>query len=132
MAEPLVYLNGQMVPASQACLPIYDAGIVLGATVTDQARTFHHKLFRLGDHLDRLFHSLDVARMRIELSRGQLADIAHELIAQHAQLIHEHDELGLVVFVTAGEYRTYAPSPHAARSTPTVCAHTFPLPFELW
>src|SRR5262245_33126731 len=132
MAEPLVYLNGQMLLASQARLPIYDAGIVLGATVTDQARTFRHKLYRLGDHLDRLFHSLEAARIEINLSKNQLAGIAQELVSHHAQLIHHEDELGLVIFVTAGEYPTYAPSPSSARTTPTVCAHTFPLPFELW
>jgi branched-chain amino acid aminotransferase len=132
MTGPLVYLNGRMLPASQACLPIYDAGIVLGATVTDQARTFHHKLFRLGDHLDRLFRSLEAARIEINLSKNQLAGIAQELVSHHAQLIHNEDELGLVIFVTAGEYPTYAPSPRSVRTTPTVCAHTFPLPFELW
>jgi branched-chain amino acid aminotransferase len=132
MSEPLAYLNGQMVPASRACLPIYDAGIVLGATVTDQARTFHHRLFRLRDHLDRLFHSLHAARIKIDLSKDQLEDIAQELVLQHARLIHEEDELGLVIFVTAGEYRTYAPATSIDRNAPTVCAHTFPLPFELW
>ena len=53
MSEPNVYLNGRMVPASQAHLAIYDAGIVLGATVTEQTRTFHKRLWRLNDHLDR-------------------------------------------------------------------------------
>ena len=54
MSEPLVYLNGRMVPASQAHLAIYDAGIVLGATVTEMTRTFRLEPFRLDDHLDRL------------------------------------------------------------------------------
>ena len=35
--------------------------------------------------------------------------------------------------MTPGEYKTYAGSAGAApRLTPTVCVHTFPLPFELW
>ena len=33
MNDPLVYLSGQLKPASQAHLAIFDAGIVLGATV---------------------------------------------------------------------------------------------------
>jgi branched-subunit amino acid aminotransferase/4-amino-4-deoxychorismate lyase len=128
-----VYLNGQIVPASQASLPIYDAGVVMGATVTDQARTFHHKLFRLDDHLARLFRSLAAAQLEIGLTHDQLAAIAGELVAHHATLIDEDDELGLVIFVTAGEYRTYAPAiGRVPRAGPTVCAHTFELPFEIW
>ena len=31
MSEPIAYLNGRFVPASQCVLPVYDLGIVLGA-----------------------------------------------------------------------------------------------------
>jgi branched-subunit amino acid aminotransferase/4-amino-4-deoxychorismate lyase len=133
MTEPLVYLNGQMVPASQAHLAIYDAGVVLGATVTEMTRTFHHRPWRLGDHLDRLFRSLRYTRMDIGLSREQLTGISHELVEHNARLLADGGELGLIHFVTAGEYPTYAGmAGRAARTTPTLCVHTFPLPFELW
>ncbi len=145
MTEPLVYLNGRMVPASAAHLAqesqadvdlhlaIYDAGIVLGATVTEMTRTFHGKLFRLEDHLDRLFGSLRYVRIDVGLTKEQLASISRELVAHNAKLLNDGDELGLIHFVTPGEYRTYAGSAGAPpRMTPTVCIHTFPLPFELW
>ncbi len=133
MSEPLVYLNEKLLPASQAHLAIFDAGVVLGATVTEMTRTFRHRPWRLHDHLDRLFRSLRYTRMEIGISREQLAKISEELVANNARLIHAQDELGLIHFVTAGEYPTYAGSAgRAARTRPTVCAHTFPLPFELW
>lgn len=133
MNESLVFLNNQMVPASQAHIAIYDAGIVLGATVTEQTRTFHKHPWRLSEHLDRLFRSLRYTRMDIGFSKEQLADISHQLIEHNARLLDEADELGLVHFVTAGEYPTYAGiSGRPARTTPTVCIHTFRLPFELW
>jgi branched-subunit amino acid aminotransferase/4-amino-4-deoxychorismate lyase len=132
-AEPLVYLNGRMVPASQAHIAIYDAGVVLGATVTEMTRTFRWQPFRLADHIDRLFRSLRYTRMQIGLSPDQVAAVSHELITHNRQLLDDGDELGLIHFVTAGEYPVYAGSAgKAARTTPTVCAHTFPLPFELW
>ncbi len=133
MPEPLVYLNGHRVPASEAHLAIYDAGVVLGATVTEQARTFHQKPWRLSEHLDRLFRSLRYTRMDIGLSKDQLTALSEELVAHNARLLSEEDELGVIQFVTAGEYPTYAGlSGRPARTTPTVCVHTFPLPFELW
>lgn len=134
MTEPLVYLNGRMAPASQAHLAIYDAGIVLGATVTEMTRTFRHQLWRLEDHLDRLFGALKYTRMEIGLSREELASVSQELVAHNTSLLsHPDDEVGLIHFVTAGEYATYAGSAGgAARTTPTVCAHTFVMPWELW
>ena len=133
MPEPLVYLNGRMVPASEAHLAIYDAGIVLGATVTEMTRTFRQRPWRLGQHLDRLFRSLRYTRMDIGMTREELAAVSEELVAHNAGLIDPADELGLIHFVTAGEYPTYAGSAgRPARTTPTVCAHTFPMPFELW
>lgn len=133
MTEPLVYLTGKLVPASQAHLAIFDAGIVLGATVTEMTRTFRHQPYRLEDHMDRLFRSLKYTRMEISTSKAELTEISRELVANNAKLIHPDDELGLIHFVTAGEFPVYAGSAgRAARLTPTVCAHTFPMPFELW
>lgn len=133
MSEPLVYLNGKLVPASQAHLAIFDAGIVLGATVTEMTRTFRQEPYRLDDHLDRLFRSLKYTRMDVSITKAELASVSRELIAHNAKLIDQEDELGLIHFVTAGEFPVYAGSAgRAARLTPTVCAHTFPMPFELW
>ncbi len=130
MNEPLVFLNNQMVPASQAHIAIYDAGIVLGATVTEQTRTFHQRPWRLDEHLDRLFRSLRYVRLDIGLSKEQLATIAQEVIEHNARLLEDPSELGLILFVTAGEHAAYTGKP--ARTMPTVCVHTYPLPFELW
>lgn len=133
MHESLVFLNNQIVAASQAHIAIYDAGIVLGATVTEQTRTFHKRPWRLDDHLDRLFRSLRYTRMDIGMSKEQLADISLELIEHNAQLLDAEGELGLIHFVTPGEHAAYAGmSGKAGRTAPTVCIHTFPLPFELW
>ena len=133
MPDPLVFLNGQMVPASQAHLAVYDAGVVLGATVTELVRTFRKQPFRLDDHLGRLAHSLHYVRFDIGLSMGELGQTVRKLVDHNAALLDPEEELGVVIFVTAGEYPTYAGSAAGnVRTTPTVCAHTFPLPFELW
>ena len=60
-----------------------------------------------------------------------------EVVSHNAKLLDAEDEIGLVHFVTAGEIYSrwvYAGSAGrtATRTTPTICAHTFPMPFELW
>ena len=134
--EAIVYLNGRMLPASEAHLAIFDAGVVLGATVTEMTRTFRHQPFRLQEHLDRLFRSLRYVRFAIGESKQELADISHELVAQNAPLLPEGGELGLIQFVTAGEVAAYAGFEPAARRQATVgctvCVHTFPLRWQRW
>jgi branched-chain amino acid aminotransferase len=131
--EPQTFLNGQTLPASQAHLTVYDAGVVLGATVTELVRTFRKELFRLDDHLHRLAQSLHFVGFDIGMSMEELGQTVRQLVAHNAQLVAPEDELGLVIFVTAGEYPTYAGgAAGSVRTSPTVCAHTFPLPFELW
>lgn len=133
MTEPIVYLNGRTVPASQAHIAIYDAGIVLGATVTEMTRTFNHRSWRLEQHLDRLFRSLKYTRMNISETRAQLTAATLEVVNHNARLLDKSGELGIIHFVTAGEYPTYVGSAGVtARTTPTVCCHTFPMPWELW
>jgi len=133
VTEPLVYLSGRTVPASQAHLAIYDGGIVLGATVTEMTRTFNRKLFRLNDHIDRLYRSLKYVRFDIGLSKAEMTQISEDLVCHNAKLLADYEEIGLIHFVTPGEYKTYAGSAGGGTQTkPTVCVHTFPLPFELW
>lgn len=131
MSEPLVYLNGRFVPAAQAHLAIWDAGVVQGATIAEMTRTFGKQLFRFDDHLDRLFSALHLTHMNIGLSRRELSAISLELLTHNARLLDERAELGLVHFVTAGESALYALG-RPPRREPTTCAHTFALPFASW
>ena len=133
MSEPIVFLSGRMVPASQASIAIFDAGIVLGATVTEMTRTFQRQPWRLRDHVERLFRSLRYTRMDIGMTVDDLVRITLEVVEHNAALLPPGGELGIIHFVTAGEFPVYAGSAgRAARTTPTVCVHTFPMPFELW
>ncbi len=129
MDEPQAYLNGRFLPASSAALAVTDAGFVLGAAVAEQVRTFAGRLFRLDDHLARLKQSLDTIGVDPGLGQEELSGIAQELVARNYRLLTPGDDLGLSIFVTPGPYAAYAPSLPAR---PTVCLHTYLLPFGLW
>ena len=133
MNEPVVFLNGEMIPASQAHIAIYDAGVVLGATVTEMTRTFRHRPFRLEDHLARLYRSLKYVRFDVGMREEEMAATTHRLIEHNVGLIGPDEELGIIHFVTAGEFRVYAGSAGGSgKVPPTVCIHSFPMPFHLW
>ena len=129
--EPLVFLKDRMVPASQASIAIFDAGIILGATVTDMTRTFHHKPFRLEDHVDRFYRSARYTRIRPPFGRDRTEEISRELVRHNTRLLPPDRELSLVHFMTAGEIASYSALPGTPTQTvPTLCIHTFPVPFE--
>ena len=133
MSEPIAYLKGEFVPASQAVLPVYDAGVVLGATVTEMIRTFLHQPYKLEAHVDRIMRSMKYVRFDTGLSRSDLIDITMKVIEHNAGLLPPDKELGVIQFVTAGTFGVYAGSAGGGeKMRPTVCVHTFPLPLHLW
>jgi branched-chain amino acid aminotransferase len=130
MNEPWVYLNGEWLAASKAVLSLTDAGFVLGATIAEQLRTFHGKIFRLDNHLSRLDHSLHLVGIETLIERETLAELAREIVARNHPLLERGDDLGLSIFVTPGPYHAYSATPGPTQ--PTVCLHTYPLPFRYW
>jgi branched-chain amino acid aminotransferase len=148
MDEPQAFFNGRWIAASAAAIPVGDAGFVLGATVAEQLRTFGGRLFRLEDHLARLQQSLHIVGVDPGMPVAQVGGVARELAARNHRLLvdparwgvcadaipthrrgYPGDDLGLSILVTPGPYPAYAPPGPAS---PTVCLHTYPLPFHLW
>src|SRR5262245_23965990 len=121
MVEPTAYFNGRFVPLSQARVPLYDAGFMLGATVSEQLRTCHGRLFQFDDHLRRLARSLDIVGGKLP-DGCDLQAIAGELIERNYPLVAAGDDLGLSMFVTPGPYATLA-GPDVPPG-PTVGLHT--------
>ncbi len=120
--EPLAFLNGQLLPAAQVAVPVDDAGFMLGVTIPEQLRTFAGKLFRLEQHLDRLFRGLQIVGVEIDFTPAELATHARALVQHNHALLPPGDDLGLTMFVTPGPY-----SPTPGRG-PIVCMHTRVLP----
>lgn len=128
MSEPLAYLNGKLIPASSAGVPLHDTGFVLGVTVAEQLRTFSGRIFHLEDHLARLRHSLEIVGIDRLVSFDEIADAARKLVVHNHALLQPGDDLGLSIFVTPGPHTTYT----RERSGPSVGLHTYLLPFHLW
>ena len=130
MSEPLAYLNGRYLPFSHAAVSVTDGGFVQGVTVAEQLRTFGGSLFRLEQHLARLARSLAIVGIELGMPVEKLGEIARELAAKNHALLDAADDLGLSMFVTPGQYSTFAAG--GVAPGPTVGLHTYPLPFHLW
>lgn len=58
MQDPVVYLNGEMTPLSEAKIPVLDRGFIFGDGVYEVVPMYARKMFRAKQHLARLFRSL--------------------------------------------------------------------------
>lgn len=54
MNAPVYWLNGRLVSAAEAVIPLSDHGLLYGDGVFEGIRFYNGKPFRLGDHLERL------------------------------------------------------------------------------
>jgi branched-subunit amino acid aminotransferase/4-amino-4-deoxychorismate lyase len=133
MPKPVAWLNGKLIDAAQAAVPVGDLGVVAGASVTEFLRTFRHEPYRLADHLARLMTSLDLLEFSTQVDAATLRDAVETVVAHNRELVPPHHELGLIAFVTAGQNLTYlGAAGRGLVGQGTVCVHSFPLPFELW
>jgi branched-subunit amino acid aminotransferase/4-amino-4-deoxychorismate lyase len=125
----LSYLNGRFLPQSEANLPLHDAGFVFGATVTDLVRTFHHRLFRLADHITRFRQSCSLASIPLLATDEELNQIAEQLVSHNAKLLNRDKDVALVMFATPGPIGYYAGLEGGPGDGPaTFGMHAFPLP----
>ncbi len=132
MDGPIAYWNGKLIPADEARVPVYDAGFVQGVTVAEQLRTFGGQLFELRKHLDRLQRSLGIIGLESAVDIEPLAEVAQHVARHNGQFLTEGDDLGLCLFVTPGPYSPMAAVLPDSQLAPSVCMHTYPIPFHLF
>jgi len=132
MTAPIAWMNGELVPYAHAALPVWDLGVVAGASVSELARTFAHKPFRLSQHLDRLLNAIRRIGFPEQYDKEQLLRGIHGVLTHNLPLIPVTGDLGIVMFSTAGPNPTYLGRELARRTQATTAVHTFELPFETW
>ncbi len=76
--ESIVYLDGKFVPLSQAKVSILDRGFSYGDALFETLRVYSGKIFRLGQHLDRLKRGADLIFMKLPETRERIEDILYE------------------------------------------------------
>ena len=130
MNEPQAYWNGRLVPQAQLHVPIRDAGFVFGATVTDQCRTFRHRLFRLEAHIRRFEASCRLAFVPLQLDPNKIAAIAEELVAHNRRFLSAEEDMALVMVATPGEVGQYLAPSQDDEPEPTLFLYTHRLAFE--
>ena len=126
--ERVVYLNGEILPESQGSVSIHDRGFKFGDAAFDTARTFGHRMFRLKEHVERLYRSLRYLRIDPGLSPAELIEISEDVLQRNLHLIDEQEDYWVSQRVTRGE--EVVGGDLSEHGNPTVIVECVPLPLK--
>ena len=73
-----IYLNGKFVDRSKAVVSVFDHGLLYGDGVFEGIRSYGGLIFKLQEHIDRLFESAHTIMLHIPLSKSQLIEVVKE------------------------------------------------------
>jgi len=79
----LVYINGKYVPEEQATVSIFDHGFLYGDGVFEGIRAYNGRVFRLKEHVDRLFDSAKAIDLDPGITRAEMAEIIKETLRKN-------------------------------------------------
>ena len=78
--QAICWMNGQVIPASEATVSVFDHGLLYGDGVFEGIRFYHGVPFRLEAHLERLHDSARAIALILPLESNQIADAIRQTV----------------------------------------------------
>ena len=132
MAELMAYFNGGWVPNSELKIDPADRGFVMGDVVFDVERTFNGKLFRLREHMERLYRSLQYSRLDAGLTIEEMTAVTEEVVRRNEALRPSGGDFAVRQVVTRGKPASVTQGSVTETMTPTVINSASPIPFNTY
>lgn len=81
-----VYLNGTLVDKADAKVSVYDHGLLYGDGVFEGLRIYSGKVFRLQEHVDRLYDSAKAIALKIPLTPDEMTQAVNDTVAANKKV----------------------------------------------
>jgi branched-chain amino acid aminotransferase len=75
-----IYISGQLYAKEDAKISVYDHGLLYGDGVFEGMRSYGGKVFRLAEHLDRLWNSAKAICLEIPMTKEEMADAVNKTL----------------------------------------------------
>ena len=111
----LIYVNGNIVPKSQAVVSVYDSGFMLGDGIWEGLRLYNGKWAFLNEHIDRLFEASLAIDLDIIMNRDQVIQALEDTRAANNMTTDAHARL----MITRGVKKRPFQHPSLSQSGPT-------------
>src|SRR2546426_7494712 len=67
-----IYLDGKFCDVKNARISVFDHGLLYGDGIFEGIRAYHGRIFRLKEHIDRLFYSAKSILLKIPMTHDQI------------------------------------------------------------
>lgn len=78
-----IYIDGVFYPEHEAKISVFDHGLLYGDGVFEGIRFYNGRVFKLKEHLDRLYDSARAICLAVPLSHGEVTQVVLESIRQN-------------------------------------------------
>ena len=80
----LVYLNGKLVDKEKATISVFDHGLLYGDGVFEGIRCYDRLIFKLNEHIDRLYRSADAIELKMPMTKANMIKAVIETLKANA------------------------------------------------
>jgi len=78
-----IYVDGRFVAKADARVSVYDHGFLYGDGVFEGIRAYGGKVFRLKEHIDRLYQSARAILLEIPIPQAEMSEVVRESCARN-------------------------------------------------
>src|SRR5262245_53162117 len=75
-----IYISGKFVPQEEAKISVFDHGLLYGDGVFEGLRAYRGMVFRLAEHIVRLYESAKAIWLEIPMSQKEMSDAVNEAV----------------------------------------------------
>lgn len=79
----IIYLDGAYLPKEEAKISVFDHGLLYGDGVFEGIRAYNGRIFRLDEHLDRLYDSAKTIDLKIPIAKAEMGDAIREVLRRN-------------------------------------------------
>ena len=126
--ERIVYFNGEYIPESQALVPYRERSFIFGDGAFDLTRTFNHTIFKLDEHIERLYYSMKALRLDAGISAEGITEITHIVVEKNMHLLDADEDYWVGQRVTRGVNKVDGDNWN--HYGPTVIVECVPMPIK--
>ncbi len=78
-----IYLNGRFVPENEAKVSVFDHGFLYGDGIFEGIRAYHGRVFKLNEHLNRLYDCAKAIDLNIGVAKRDMQEIVLETLRRN-------------------------------------------------
>ena len=124
--ERVAWFNGEFMPEREVRIPFRDTSWVYGDGCFDMTRSFGHRLFKVKEHVERLYRSLKYLRIDPGFGPERMGELTEELFERNRHLLGPDDDYWVGQRISRGVKEV--PGDNLDHHGPNIVLECAPLP----